>query len=81
MEEVYRTFVFSLLGVAFWPEGVIIKAEQLNRMSSGQGENHDRRYSPRAGNGRPGVTPGPTVTRIRRREVWMKEDVLKLRTS
>ena len=29
--------------------------------------------------GRPGGTPGPTVTRTARREVWMEEDVLKLR--
>ena len=56
---------------------------QLNEMSSGQGEIPDRRYSPRAAG-----PLAPTQTRCnsgtdsdaRLREVWMEEDVLKLRT-
>lgn len=57
----------------------IMRVEQLNELSSGQGENPDRRYSPRAvwltrwnsGTDSDAHRPG--------REVWMEEDVLKLR--
>ena len=73
--------LFVKIVLAIWGRVCIMVLEQLNEMSSGQGENPDRRYSPRAVFRQTRCNSGTDSDAHRPgREVWMEEDVLKLRT-